>query len=283
MIVDTHIHPIADNLELYPLAPIGGQQSEWSKGVHLTDEQFLQLMAEAGVDKATLVQGSTVHGYDNRYLVECVKRHPDKFVGVCCINAMEPDAPDTLSYWIEEQGMRGIRLFAAGSTVAGNWLDDPQTFPMWERARALKIPVNVQTNAAGLPMVLHLLEHFGDVPMILDHMSGPQVEDGPPYAAAQSLLDLAQFPNISLKFTNGNLNAAVKGNSTVQALFELLIAKFGANRLLWGSNYPSTTGSPDAPYKSLVDTLRRDLAFLTPADRDLLVGGTAASLYPDLN
>ena len=132
-------------------------------------------------------------------------------------------------------------------------------------------------------MVLHLLEDFGDVPMILDHMSGPQVEDGPPYAAAQSLLDLAQFPNIFLKFTNGNLNAAVKGNSTVQALFELLIAKFGANRLLWGSNYPSTTGSPDAPYKSLADTLRRDLAFLTPADRDLLVGGTAASLYPDLN
>jgi predicted TIM-barrel fold metal-dependent hydrolase len=36
--------------------------------------------------------------------------------------------------------MRGLRLFTTTETE-GTWLDDPRTFPVWERAGSLGIPI----------------------------------------------------------------------------------------------------------------------------------------------
>ena len=104
MIVDTHLHPIADDTTKYPIAPLGGQQSAWSVGVHMTGDEIVEHIKHAGVDKVTLVQASTVHGYDNTYTAECVAKLPDYFVGVCCIDPQVPDAADTLS--LLENGAR---------------------------------------------------------------------------------------------------------------------------------------------------------------------------------
>src|SRR2546425_12685381 len=117
IIVETHAHPVAADTTKYPIDPLGGVQSEWSKDFTNTGEEFLALMDEAGVAQATLVQASTVHGYDNSYTAECAAAHPDRFVGIGCIDALAPDAPDVLSYWIEDQGLKGIRLFTTGSTL----------------------------------------------------------------------------------------------------------------------------------------------------------------------
>ena len=40
-IVDAHIHLVAADTQRYPISPIGGIQSEWSKGMQLTAEEFL--------------------------------------------------------------------------------------------------------------------------------------------------------------------------------------------------------------------------------------------------
>jgi len=283
MMVDTHIHPLADDLQKYPIAPIGGRQSDWSIGAHLTAEEFIKHMDAGGVDQATLVQASTVHGYDNNFCADCAARYPDRFVGVCCIDPLAPGAPDTLSHWVTDRGMRGLRLFTVGSSVAETgWLDDPQTFPMWERARSLGIPVDVQIRLTGVPMLRRLLERFADVPMILDHLINPPMEDGPPYNEAKELFALAEFPKIYLKFTTNNIKEASKGRSTPQAFFQALIDRFGANRLLWGTNFPGTKGSPDAPYKELAEFARDSFTFLSAENRNWLLGETALSLYPKL-
>src|SRR5438105_3837118 len=151
--IDTHLHPLADDLARYPISPIGGVQSEWSRGYQLTAEQILEHMRQAGVDQATLVQASTVHGYDNTYCADCCVRYPERFVGVCCIDPTANDAVETLNFWIEGRHMRGLRLFTIGNTrledggvrtVQRRWLADPSTFPVWERADQLGIPVDVQ-------------------------------------------------------------------------------------------------------------------------------------------
>jgi predicted TIM-barrel fold metal-dependent hydrolase len=135
-IVETHMHLLADDLRRYPLAPIGGQQSPWSVGASLTPEAFIAMMDAAGVAKATAVQASTSHGYDNNYTADSVARYPDRFVGVACIDPLLPDAPDTLSYWVEQRGMRGVRLFTTGGQLPESfWLDQPVTHPFWDGPR----------------------------------------------------------------------------------------------------------------------------------------------------
>jgi predicted TIM-barrel fold metal-dependent hydrolase len=282
MIVDTHPHLLADDTKTYPIVPLGGVQSEWSKGQHLTAEEFLALMDDAGVEKATLVQAATVHGVDNRFCVEAAQRYPDRFVAVVTIDILAPDAADTLSYWVEKQGARGLRIFASGTTVKQpDLIADPQVAPVWERARALGIPVCLQTHANGLAYVRTVLERYPDVKMTLDHLGGPSFEGGPPYTAAQSLFDLAVYPNLYLKFSSNTLMNARKPPSTPQAFLRALIDHFGADRIMWGSNFPNVqSDSPAGRYKGLVDLARADLASFSEEEQDWLLGRAALSLYP---
>jgi predicted TIM-barrel fold metal-dependent hydrolase len=292
MMIDTHLHPIADDLACYPISPIGGVQSEWSKGIQLTGDEILAHMDRAGVARATLVQASTVHGYDNTYCAVSCSLHPERFVGIGCIDPLAPNATDTLSDWIERWGMRGLRLFTivstqfpedAASAAQRDWLDDPRTYPVWQRAEALGIPVDVQISMRGLRMVAAMLERFPNVPVLLDHLAGVPLGDGPPYAAAAPVLALSSYPNCYLKFTTNTIRAASSGKSQPQPFFEVLIRRFGADHLLWGSNFPATRGSPAAPYADLVVEARSALAFLSSDEQEQLFSGTARRLYPALD
>ena len=289
--IDTHLHPIADDLACYPITPIGGRQSDWSKGLQLTGDEILAHMRRAGVQQATLVQASTVHGYDNQYCAVCCELHRREFVGVCCVDPLAPNAADTLAHWIEGRGMRGVRLFTISATqfpdepatqAQGRWLDDPHTFPVWERALALGIPIAIQTSMAGLDMVARMLERYPAVPVILDHLAGVPLGDGPPYAAGADLWALSRFPSCHLKFTTNTIRAAAQGQSTVQATFAHLLDRFGADRLLWGSNFPATRGSGAEPYVEIVDEARVALAHLPAAIQEQIFSGTARRLYPAL-
>jgi predicted TIM-barrel fold metal-dependent hydrolase len=291
MMIDTHLHPIADDLACYPISPIGGVQSEWSKGIQLTGDEILAHMDRAGVAQATLVQASTVHGYDNTYCAVCCELHPDRFVGVGCIDPLAPNAVETLSDWIEQHGMRGLRLFTTSTgrpedaATAGqrDWLDDPRTYPVWERAEALRIPVDVQIGMKGLGMVATMLERFPNVPVLVDHLAGVRLADGPPYADAAPVLALSRYPNCYLKFTTNTIRAASSGKSQPQPFFEDVIRRFGADHLLWGSNFPATRGSSAAPYAELVDEASGALAFLSAEEQEQLFSGTARHLYPALD
>lgn len=282
MIVDTHPHLLADDEEKYPVRPLGGVRSKWSEGVTLTAEEFLRLLDDAGVEKSTLVQASTVHGTDNSYCADSVEKYPNRFAGVACIDAGEADAPDQLTYWISERGMHGMRLFVAGSTIDDPaQIDDPSTFPTWDRARSLGIPVDVQLRADGVPPLFNLLEIYTDVPMILDHLAHPQMEGPPPYEATKTFFGLAKYPNLYLKLTSSTLNH-LKERVDVQTFMEAVVETFGANRIMWGSNYPGSHGSSAAPYRELLDQGRHALATLSQEDQDQIFGGTAMSLYPSL-
>ena len=57
-----------------------------------------------------------------------------------------------------------------------------------------------------------------------------------------------------------------------------LVAEFGANRIAWGSNYPSSPGS----LRDILAATRAMLAELSDADRAWIFGGTAETLYPSL-
>src|SRR5262249_59162638 len=77
-IVDIHPHVIATDTARYPLNPLGGTQSTWSRERPTTYAMLVAAMDEAGVDKAAIVQASTAYGYDNTYVAEAVAAHPGR-------------------------------------------------------------------------------------------------------------------------------------------------------------------------------------------------------------
>jgi predicted TIM-barrel fold metal-dependent hydrolase len=276
MIVDTHVHAVSEDQRKYPRQVTPGAPGEWVQ--NMSAEMLLSLNAEAGIDKTVLVQAYSAYRYDNSYTADCAASYPDRFASVSILDPLQADTPDNLSYWVRERGMRGLRLFTTTETE-GTWLDDPRTFPVWERASFLGIPMCIMALFHQLPRVRSVLERFPTVMVALDHLAVPRLSGGPPYDGAQALFDLARFPNLYLKFSSVNLYAASRGKSNVMEFFSRLLDCFGASRMMWGSNFPATN---DRSLKEQYDLARNELSFVAEADQRRLFGETALSLWPML-
>jgi len=277
--IDIHPHVIANDEKRYPLAPLGGHQSDWSRTRPVTYEQMITAMDAAGVDKAALVQASTCYGYDNSYVTAAVAACPSRFTGVFSVDVLAPDAVEKMRHW-RDKGLTGMRLFTIGSTMEtqADWIDDPKVYPAWKAADDLGLPICMQMSQAALPQLIAMVKRFPDVKVIVDHLARPVLEDGPPYAAAASLFNLAQYPGIHLKVTPRVFTECRRGKATPESFFKKLVGEFGAARIAWGSNYPASEG----PLSNLLAVARASVASLSQADQDWIFGKTAQSLYPAL-
>ena len=61
--------------------------------------------------------------------------------------------------------------------------------------------------------------------------------------------------------------------------FRRLVDTFGAQRLMWGTNFPA---SNERTYSGFVDYAREQLAFLSSEEQRWIFGETALSLWPML-
>lgn len=278
-IVDTHTHALSPDTERYPLAPVGGHQSDWSAKRPVDYPGLLAQMDQAGIARAVVVQASTVYGNDNRYVVEAVRAHPDRFRGVFSINVLAADAVQQLQHWLEA-GLDGLRLFTTGSTMPGqaDWLDDERSFPVWDYAQRHGVSICLQMTAGGIPALTRMLGLFPQSRVLLDHLARPDLAGGPPYEGAAALFGLAAYPGVHLKLTNRTIHEAARGASTPAAFFPRVIDAFGAKRIAWGSNFPAAEGS----LATLLDEARGALDGVSKEDKDWIFGDTARSIYPGL-
>ncbi len=277
--VDIHPHVISDDEGRYPPAPLFGKRSDWSQERPSTVETLIAQMDAAGVDKAAVVHSSTTYGFDNSYVVDACNAYPGRLIAVGSVDLLAPDAVDTIRSWVDK-GLAGLRVFTGGSTKEfdPSELDDPRAYPGWELLGDLGLTMCIQTGPVGLPAVAALAKRFPNVPIILDHLGRPDVTDGPPYAAAESLFDLAPVTSIYLKLTPRIMGDSTKGEATPETLFPKIVEAFGANRLAWGSNYPTSPGT----LAEIRATAEERLAALSAEDRDWIFAKTAQSLYPRL-
>jgi len=278
-IIDIHPHIVSPDTGRYPLAPLGGTQSAWSRERPTTYETLLAAMDTAGVAKAAIVHSSTAYGYDNSYVADAVAAVPARFAGVYSIDVMAPDAVATFDYWLG-RGCAGMRLFTTGSTLPdqATWFADRRTWPFWEHAAARDIPVCMQMRQEGIPILRQILDAFPKVTVILDHLSRAPVEDGPPYGRAEALFALARYPQVFLKVTPVNVSPKTWGKGAPDTFFARVIDAFGAGRIAWGSNFPNSTGT----LAEILASARQAFAFASATDQDLIFGHTAETLYPAL-
>jgi predicted TIM-barrel fold metal-dependent hydrolase len=159
-----------------------------------------------------------------------------------------------------------------------NWLDDAGTYPAWECASELGLSICLQMSAKAIPQATRMAGRFPTVRVILDHCARPELADGPPYNAAAGLFGLASCANIYLKLTPRIFAESRRGKATPETFFPRLVSAFGASRLAWGSNYPSSGGM----LPQLLATARESLSCLAAGDRHWIFARTAQSLYPAL-
>ena len=279
MTIDIHPHVISTDTDRYPNAPVGGHKSDWSRERPVSVDQMIGAMDQAGIAKSVLVQASTCYGHDNSYVADAVAARPERFTGVFSVDVLAPDAPEKIRYWVSRK-LTGMRVFTAGSTMPNqaDWVDDPRSFPAWECSSELRIPVCMQMTVKAIPPLIRMLERFPKVPVILDHLAKPTLSDGPPYTGATDVFRLADYKNLYLKLTPRTVAEAQKGKATHATFFPVLVSKFGASRIAWGSNYPASEGT----LLKLLQVSQAALSVVPAEDRNWIFTKTALTLYPVL-
>ncbi len=272
-LVDTHTHVVSSDHERYPLSP-RKLSGTWYLDAPASAAELVAAMDKSGVDQAILVQGVGAYSFDNRYAADAAMANSRRFTAACCIDVEAENALEMLSYWIDGRGMTGIRLFALASE-GPSWLIDPRTDPVWERATELAAHIIVTILPRQLDELDHTLARFPETPVSLDHCAFALAEP----ETATRLFELARHPNLHLKVSTHVLDDAARQEGSARLMVRRLVDEFGAERLMWGSDYCQTH---DRSYAELVAFAREAFGGLTPAERTACFSGTARRLWPTL-
>jgi predicted TIM-barrel fold metal-dependent hydrolase len=286
MIVDTHVHVFTDDRKKYPQirdTPRAGSipsitdigQTEWPL---TTVETLIAMMDEAGIAKATLVQAYFVYEYDNRYTIDATLAHRDRFASIVVLDPMDPNSPDELSRLVEEKGVAGLR-FMRGRLPASS-LGEPATFPLWERMQVLGIPLAVNDRIGDIPKIRRAMNRYPGVKVAFEHAWGHKVGAPPDFSVLEPLFAFADNPNVYIKTAINNIAAAREGGGTPEQLYTKLVRVFGANRIMWSSNYPAHPKF--GGIKPRLEESKKALAFLGQDEQEWIFGKTALSVYPGL-
>ncbi len=244
-------------------------------------------MDRNGVDKTVLVQHKGE--YDNSYLLDNARLHPDRFSVVGAVDPGQPDAPETLARWAGE-GIEGLVLFSTDRSPG----DDP--LAIWRKAAELGLPVSCSGSsgdfasdhfrqvATELPDLRVIMEHMGVHESLRFLPQGESPE--PPYTAYRKVLDLARYPNVFVKVPPlGELmprpfpaREPTFLLDEAPPVIEMAIEAFGAQRLMFGVDYPPV--SVREGYANAWRYMREHLTRRSREEQDAILGGTAATIFP---
>lgn len=203
MIIDTHIHPIADDRKKYPrirdlqnnsglrtVHDLG--QPEWPP---FALDEILSTFDACGIDKATLVQAYYTYHHDNSYVLDLTALHPERFVAVVVLDELDAGTPDLLADLVANRRVRGWRIM--GNKPKG-FFEDARTFPLWRRAEDLGLPITLGSRYTEIEDLLPALKRVTKVPIAIEHTWAMKLE-APFREYARRVLDLAKLPHVHLK------------------------------------------------------------------------------------
>lgn len=273
LIVDTHVHVRSADDAQYPLAPTGVGSDWWQDGDRSTEALLAQLDA-GGVARTVLVQAVGVYGYDNSYVIDSVALAPDRCTVVGAVDLDDPTVLEQIERLAGHPCVRGIRVF--GMTPEAHWIGTPVVADAF--AAAAQTGLTVVVTVPGDQLAAMRTEILGaTAPIVLDHCGFPDYEDGL-IARDQATWSFVDAEHVSLKVTTHSFEhaAATRPGADDARLMTALAERFGATRLMWGSDYPQTARDD---YPGLVARAFDAVRDLDDADRAAVLGGTATRLF----
>jgi L-fuconolactonase len=270
MIIDTHAH-VADRCLLsrtvaaiergYPVLPV---------------EDLLREMGQHGVAHAVLVQWGG--SFDHHYLARCLRDYPGRFAAVGEVDPRREDAGPTLRCLVEKHGFRGVRLGATDRSPGR------EPLALWKTAADLGAVVSASARtseefAAGLT---EAVRHVPGLQLRIEHLARPPYRHVPPQPALAQVLRLAENPNVAINldgfyahhYPDHRQLSAFPFPEYVEWVRQAVSA-FGAERCMWGSEFPFLNNGYDAGLRFL----RESCDFLGAEQRAWILGRSAAAFW----
>lgn len=159
-----------------------------------------------------------------------------------------------------------------------DWLARPELAPAFEAMIAHRLVFDALVKPRHLRRLIAVLKRHPELPVVVDHAAKPAIGSGSDAAWRSDLAAVAQFPEVACKLSG--LVTEAPANWTVDDLrpcAEHLLACFGPERLIWGSDWPVVDLAAD--YGSWLSTAGQLMAGLDATAQSLVFGGNAAGMY----
>ena len=262
-------------------------------------EQMLEHMDFVGVDMGVIQTGYMAPEYGQEvYFLDCIKRWPDRFIGLTTIDYDLSKGDEhlqseirRLTRAVEEQGYKGLESHVARDQP----VDDPRCDPLWNEIARLGIPVFLNTglgnsreeHLAKIKGIENVCRRYPEM-NALNAMMGAMVfhPDNPDYVDnPREFFPLFALGNFYLEvgYVNSFENESIWGRESEypyprhEQLIKTIYENFGAGVMVWGSDMPFAMRT--CTYRQNLDTIRWHTNFMTDADRALVMGDNLARIY----
>ncbi len=275
MIIDSHCHA----WEHWPYnPPVPDSTTRGSM------DQLLFEMDRNGVDRAMIVCAEIDHNPENnQYIFEHVQNNGDRLSFV-----IDVDSFWTNTYHTSDAGQRlqdgvttwqpdGFTHYVADDANDGSWLYSDEGVEMFDVAQEHKLLASIHCRPQHQKHIRKLAQRFSQIPILIHHMGHPKAIEP---EGLSEILATAAYDNVYIKvsgFYNTTTQPAwnyplVDVQPTVQALYQ----RFGAQRLLWGSDYPVCRRF--FSHRHAVEILRYHCNFIPSSDMDYIMGKNLEAL-----
>ena len=244
--IDTHVHlwRLGQNGCTWPTSDLVSIYRDF------TLDDLRQVVRGAGVDQVILVQ-SQEDDADTSWL-QSLARDPliAGVIGWTDFTAAETGT--SIGRLASNPKLRGLRPMVQDREA--NWYDAPEFDPGFSAMTALQLVLDALIRPRHLPSLLRLARRHPDLSIVIDHAAKPVPSDLDSWSEQIDLL--ARLPNVSCKLS-GLLTELTPGTpaDAVAPIVDHLWNAFGAERLIWGSDWPVLNLAGN--YESWLDQCRR--------------------------
>jgi L-fuconolactonase len=273
MRIDAHIHfwrlARGDNTALEPwMGPL----------LHDHEPETLRPQLDAcGIDRIVVVQAAETLA-ENLYTLGLAARTPWIAGVVGWIDLASPALVEELAAFSSTGRLVGVRPVRDDNRSIG-WLLQQRYAEGLRQIQAAGLTVDVLVqNPDEIPIVTQLAARHYELPLVLDHCGKPDIKAGRHQPWAEAIAALAKHPNAVCKLS-GLLNCAPSGAGAevLEPFAAHVLHTFGSERTLWASDWPPLLLA--ANYADWWRVTGELLAGLGTAERDAVLGGTAARIY----
>lgn len=277
--IDAHQHfwQIGQHDCCWPTPDLGAIYRDFA----LTD--LVPMALANGVTGSVLVQTQQSDA-DTDYLLALAAQSDFIKAVVGWVDLASPNAPERIAYLASHPKMRGLRPMLQ-CLPEDDWILRPELESAIATMKRHKLSFDALVYTRHLPHLEIFARRHPDLPIVIDHAAKPAIigNDQPADDWCAALARIAALPSIYCKISGLPTEAGRdQGEAELVPYIKYLVGIFGAERLMWGSDWPVIGLAPNkqlATYKNWLNLVDHALSACKITKNENIFTGTSLRFY----
>ncbi|HEV2364592.1 MAG TPA: amidohydrolase family protein [Caulobacteraceae bacterium] len=239
-------------------------------------DDLAPVIGAAGIERTVLVQAAPT-AEETQFLLEVAEATAFVAGVVGWVDLAAPGAPQAVSELARSPKLKGLRPMLQ-DLPEDAWILRPDLSPALDAIEAAGLVFDALVRPRHLSCLMRLIERRPGLKVVIDHGAKPAIAVGALHDWARAMRTIARETDAACKLSGLASEAGPDwAVDSLRPYADLLIAEFGPERLLWGSDWPVVEeaggyGRWLAAAEALCEGLSKD-------ERALVFGETAARVY----